>query len=387
MKNSSLAPEMRGHYSPKQIRKIAESLRHFGFVNPILIDEQLCIIAGHGRVAAAKLLGLSRVPTITLSHLSQEEVRAYVLADNQLATLSGWDRELLAVEIASLAESAPELDLTVTGFDAEEIELLCDVTEDDHAASTQDVFATTSAEPPVTIAGDLWRIGRHRLLCGDALKQASYHTLLGTERADMVITDPPYNVPIAGHVSGLGGIHHREFAMASGEMSRPQFRRFLSDTCALLARYSRSGSLHFIFMDWRSVADLITAGEQSYDELLNIIVWMKDNAGMGSLYRSRHELVALFKRGRRAHVNNVALGKNGRYRTNVWQYAGANTSGSNSNKSLLLHPTVKNTRMIADAIKDVTDSGAIVLDAFGGSGTTLLAADGCRRTARLIERI
>lgn len=373
-------------HSAKQIRKIAESLRHFGFVNPVLIDEQRYIVAGHGRVAAAKLLGLESVPTITLNHLGDEELRAYVLADNQLATLAGWDRALLAIEIAALTEVAPELDLTVTGFDAEEIELLCDLGESEDGADDAIAAPLDSDDrPTVTRLGDLWHIGRHRLLCGDALQAESYRKLLGTERADMVITDPPYNVPIAGHVSGLGAIQHREFAMASGEMTRQQFQRFLSDVCALLARHSRSGSLHFIFMDWRSIGDLIEAGRQSFDELLNLIVWVKTNGGMGSLYRSRHELIALFKKGRRPHINNVELGKHGRYRTNVWEYAGVNTFSREREESLHQHPTVKNVRMFADAIKDVTDSGAIVLDPFAGSGTTLIAAERSRRTARVIE--
>ncbi|MBA3511587.1 DNA methyltransferase [Sphingomonas sp.] len=379
-------PQNARTHSPKQIRKIAESLRHFGFVNPVLIDERRCIIAGHGRVEAAKVLGLSTVPTITLTHLSKAEVRAYVLADNQLATLAGWDRELLAIEIATLAETVPELDLTITGFDAEEIELLCDLKEgDDNEEVILPRAIASEHQPSVTRPGDLWRIGRHRLLCGNALDPNSYRELLGAERADMVITDPPYNVPIVGHVSGLGVVQHREFSMASGEMTRTEFRRFLSDACSLLARFSRSGSLHFIFMDWRSIADLVAAGEQNYDELLNIIVWMKNNAGMGSLYRSRHELVALFKKGRRSHVNNVELGKHGRYRTNVWEYPGANSFGTDRSTDLALHPTVKNVRMIADAIKDVTDPGAIVLDPFAGSGTTLAAAERSRRTSRLME--
>lgn len=380
-------PQNARTHSAKQVRKIAESLRHFGFVNPILIDEHNCIIAGHGRVEAARLLGLSTVPTITLSHLTPEEVRAYVLADNQLATLAGWDRDLLAIEIAELAEAAPDLDLTLTGFDTDQIELLCDGSdgEPDESELAPAPSASVSTRETVTRLGDLWLIGSHRLLCGNALEHGAYRLLLGTERADMVITDPPYNVPISGHVSGLGRVQHREFSMASGEMSRDEFRRFLSDACALMARFSRSGSLHFIFMDWRSIADLIAAGEQSYDELLNLVVWVKTNAGMGSLYRSRHELVALFKKGKRSHINNVVLGKHGRYRTNVWEYAGANSFGAERDADLALHPTVKNARMIADAIKDVTDSRAIVLDPFGGSGTTLVAAQRSRRAARLIE--
>lgn len=372
-------------HSQKQIRKIGDSIRQFGFVNPIIVDERRCIIAGHGRLEAARQLGLETVPTIELDHLSPAEVRALVLADNKLATLAGWDRELLSIEIAELVLIAPDLDLTVTGFETEELENLQDFApnlDDEFSVST---IAAPGFETAISEVGDLWHIGKHRLLCGDALDVRSYRKLLGAERVDLVITDPPYNVPIAGHVSGLGATLHREFAMGSGELSREQFRRFLGDACAHMARFSRSGSLHFIFMDWRSIGDLIVVGEQIYDDLLNVIVWVKNNGGMGSLYRSRHEFVALFKKGKRSHINNVELGSNGRYRTNVWEYPGISSFGSARASELKLHPTVKNTKMIIDAIKDVTESGALVLDAFAGSGTTLIAAEKCRRTARLIE--
>lgn len=369
-------------HSAKQIRKIADSIRKFGFITPLIVDEDGCILAGHGRLEAARLAGVEKVPVIAISHLSPEELRAYVIADNKLATLAGWDRELLSIEIAELMEAAPELDLTVTGFELEELELLQDAAPEEDSESLP---PTPLANEPVSRPGDLWHMGAHRLLCGDALKPESYRGLLAGERADMVITDPPYNVPICGHVCGLGKIKHREFEQASGDMSREQFRRFLSDTCANLARFSRPGSLHFIFMDWRSISDLIFTGEAVYDELINLIVWVKENGGMGSLYRSQHELVALFRNGRRAHVNRVELGSNGRYRTNVWKYPGANSFSSEGRGALPLHPTVKNCRMIADAIKDVTDRGGIVLDPFAGSGTTLLAAETCGRRARLME--
>jgi ParB-like chromosome segregation protein Spo0J len=319
-------------HSKKQIRKLADSIRAFGFVNPVLIDGDRIIVAGHGRVEAARLLGMESVPTIALTHLTPDELRAYVIADNKLASLAGWDRELLAIEMASLAELAPELDLAITGFEVEEIEILIDVAEPKAAVAEPAIPAVRRDAPATTRLGDLWEIGRHRLLCGNALERSDYQALLGRERADVAIADPPYNVPIAGHVSGLGAVQHREFAMASGEMSRHQFQRFLSDVCSNLARFSRSGSLHYIFMDWRSIGDLLAAGEQSYDELLNLIVWVKSNGGMGALYRSRHELLALFKRGKRAHKNNVQLGATGRYRTNVWEYPGVNHIQTGSNE-------------------------------------------------------
>jgi len=368
-------------HSRSQIRKIADSIERFGFVTPILIDREGRIVAGHGRWQAAKLLNMAEVPTLVLAHLGPEERRAYAIADNQLAALAGWDRELLSLEIAELEIAMPELDLTVTGFEVEQIEILRDV------AGSKMPRAKEEATPPivgpaVTRKGDMWCIGDNRLLCADALQPVSFEQLLGRALADLVITDPPYNVPIAGHVSGQA--IHREFEMASGEMSRSQFQRFLSTVCRQLARYSRSGSLHYLFMDWRSIADLIAAGEEHYAELLNVVVWVKPNGGMGSLYRSRHELVALFRQGSRAHINNIELGANGRNRTNVWEYAGV--SGFGSERELgSLHPTVKNVDMIAEAIRDASHAGDIVVDAFGGSGTTLIAAHRTERRAGLIE--
>jgi DNA modification methylase len=209
--------------------------------------------------------------------------------------------------------------------------------------------------------------------------------LLGADRADLIVTDPPYNTVINGHVSGLGSPRHREFVMASGELSRREFQEFLSTACGHMAAFSRSGSLHYIFMDWRSLGDLLQVGEEVYGPLLNLIVWAKTSGGMGSMYRSRHELVLLFKRGKRAHKNRVQLGASGRYRTNVWDYPGANSFSATRKADLDAHPTVKNLNMIVDAIKDASDRHDIVLDPFGGSGTTLIAAERCGRRARLIE--
>jgi DNA modification methylase len=367
-------------HSAKQLRKIADSVQRFGFVTPILIDRDGKIVAGHGRWAAAKKLGLGKVPTLTLDHLGPEELRAYAIADNQLAALAGWDKELLSLELAEIELAMPELDLTVTGFEIEQIELLKDVAGSCRPAAEPSLILETAAG--VSKVGDLWDIGQHMLLCSDALADESYVKLLGDRKADLVFTDPPFNVPIAGHVTSQAA--HREFAMASGEMSRDQFQRFLARMCRQLTRYSRLGSLHYICMDWRSIADLIGAGEQYYDELLNLLVWVKSNGGMGSLYRSRHELIALFRNGSTRHTNNVELGANGRNRTNVWEYPGVNGFGADRHLGAL-HPTVKNLDMIADAIRDASPPDALVMDPFGGSGTTLLAAQQTGRAARLIE--
>jgi DNA modification methylase len=244
-----------------------------------------------------------------------------------------------------------------------------------------DILPELPARPPISKCGDLWHLGRHRVLCGNALDRADFAALMGEERAVSVFTDPPYNVPIDGHASGLGAIHHRPFPMASGEMDKPAFTAFLAQACQNLAEFSTNGSIHFICMDWRHLYELLTAGQDVYDELKNLCVWVKDNGGMGSLYRSRHELVLVFKHGDNGHRNNVQLGQFGRNRSNVWHYPGANSFArfGEEGNLLALHPTVKPVAMVADAILDCSARGDIVLDTFLGSGTTVIAAE---RTGR-----
>jgi DNA modification methylase len=374
------APRNARTHSKKQLRQLSESIKAFGFTNPVLVDVSGEVIAGHGRLAAARMLGLAEVPTLCLDWLSEDQKRAYVIADNRLAEKAGWDRELLALELGELGSL--DIDLTLTGFELEEIELIIDAGE--KPAKDDDTLIAGNG-PPVCQAGELWQLGRHRLLCADALERASYTRLMGSEKAVLVVTDPPYNVPIRGHVSGLGKIGHREFVQGSGELTENDFTRFLARAFRQMADFSKNGSLHFVFMDWRHLPELMGAGRSIYDDWLNLCVWAKSNAGMGSLYRSQHELVAVFKKGRRSHVNNVKLGSNGRHRSNVWQYAGANSFSASRTEELAWHPTVKPVEMIGDILKDASDRGDIVTDAFGGSGTTLVAAEQCGRTARLLE--
>jgi DNA modification methylase len=228
-------------------------------------------------------------------------------------------------------------------------------------------------------------MGEHRLLCGDARDAGAIQRLMAQETARMVFTDPPYNVKIDGHVGGAGKTKHREFAMASGEMSQDQFTRFLTEVLGNMADASCDGSIHFVCMDWRHMSELMTAGGRVYDELKNLVVWTKTNGGMGTFYRSRHELIFVFKKGTTAHINTFGLGETGRYRTNVWEYPGINTFRNDRDDELAMHPTVKPVALVADAIKDVSRRGHIVLDAFGGSGTTLIAAEKTGRKARLLE--
>jgi DNA modification methylase len=369
-------------HSDKQISQIAASIRQFGFVNPILVGDKNTIIAGHGRLAAAKQLGLAEVPTVALSHLSDAERKALLIADNRLAELAGWDEELLRLELRGLAELDLDFELEITGFETAELDaLLADPVD---AADPDDEAPEPDLSAAVTRLGDVWQTGAHRLVCGDARDPEVLSALMGEERADLVFTDPPYNVPIDGHVCGSGAVKHREFAMASGEMSPSEFQDFLKKTLQAAAQASRDGAIHFVCMDWRHLGELIAAGQDVYTELKNLIAWVKTNAGMGSFYRSQHELVLVFKVGKAAHTNTFGLGDKGRYRTNVWTYPGVNSFGR-SQKDLALHPTVKPVALIADAIKDVSRRGEIVLDIFAGSGSTLIAGERTGRRARLVE--
>lgn len=370
-------------HSKKQIEQIATSIRRFGFTNPVLIDDADGIIAGHGRVAAALLIGMDEVPTVRLSHMTEAEIRAYVIADNRLAENAGWDRQLLAVEFQYLAELDLDFDVTITGFELPEIDVIIGELEAEKA-NPADAVPDIAAGPAVTQPGDVWIIGKHRLICGNALEAATYAALMQAERAQVVFTDPPYNVPIAGNVSGLGKVQHREFAMASGEMSSEGFTGFLTQVFAHLAAWSADGSLHYQCMDWRHMGEMLVAGEAAYSELKNLCVWAKTNGGMGSLYRSQHELVFVFKAGTAPHINNVELGRFGRNRTNLWTYAGVNSFGADRG-DLELHPTVKPVDLVADAIRDGSHRRGIVLDAFAGSGTTLIAAEKTGRIGRAIE--
>jgi DNA modification methylase len=365
-------------HTKKQIRQIADSIERFDFTFPILVDAENRIIAGHGRLEAAKLLNKAMVSILRREDLTNEQIRAYVIADNRLAEQAGWDRGLLALEFSELESLAPNIDLTVTGFDSADIDILISELSDPNDLEDKEPVGKTDG-PIITRPGDLWLIGPHRLLCADATKPESYDRLMGGAKARLVFTDPPYNVPIQGHVSGLGQVQHREFAMASGEMSSDQFTEFLRGTFELLVNHSDDGSMHFICMDWRHVGEMSLAAKV-YTEYKNMCVWVKTNGGMGSLYRSQHECVFVYKNGKAAHTNNVELGKHGRNRTNVWSYAGANSFSKDRAQDLANHPTVKPVALVADAIRDCSNRGDLVLDPFAGSGTTLVAAE---RTSRL----
>jgi DNA modification methylase len=369
-------------HSKKQTRQIVESIKAFGFNVPILIDRHGNIISGHGRWLACRDLGFTEVPTLRLDHLTPAQARAFMIADNRLTEIAVWDDQLLAQQLKELTLVGLDFDIEVTGFEMGEIDLRI-ASLDDPAQAEADPTDVVPEIPaaPLSKLGDMWLLHRHRLLCGSALDSAVFAALMGEERAATAFIDPPYNVRIDGHAGGLGAIHHRPFPMASGEMDRSQFTAFLGQAFRNLTAFSIDGSIHFVCMDWRHVEELLAAGREAYGELKNICVWVKDNAGMGSFYRSQHELVFVFKHGRNEHRNNVQLGRFGRNRTNIWLYPGANSfarCGEEGNL-LALHPTVKPVAMVADAILDCSARGDIVLDAFLGSGTTLVAAE---RTGR-----
>jgi DNA modification methylase len=372
-------------HSNHQIRQIADSIKAFGFTNPVLIDRNNTIIAGHGRVEAARSLGMDQVPTIRLESLSEDQIRAYVIADNRLAEKGGWEKSILAIELQHLITVDNNLDVTVTGFEIPEIDLI--LSETAVEPDRDDVFDIDQINQHVTQSGDLWLLGKHRVLCGNSLDDNSYKALMASRRANLVFVDPPYNVVIEGNVSGHGSIHHSEFAMASGEMNEAEFVAFLTTSLRLLARYSTSGSIHFICMDWRHAGELLAAGNQVYEVLLNLCIWVKNNGGIGSFYRSRHELVFVFKNGKGPHRNNVMLGRFGRNRTNVWEYASVSALSKQGDESnlLALHPTVKPVALVADAILDCSARGDVVLDSFLGSGSTLIAAERVGRICFGIE--
>jgi DNA modification methylase len=373
-------------HSAKQIRQIANSILAFGFTNPLLASEDGELIAGHGRYQAAKLLGLASVPVIVVAGLSPAKKRALAIADNKIAENAGWDRERLAIEIPELAGllSAEGLDVSILGFEPVEIDQLQTDFEEESADPQDSIEPSWFDMAPVSQLGDLWVLGNHRLMCADARRASDVSELMTSCRADLAFLDPPYNVRISGAV-GRGKTKHSEFAMASGEMSSPDFVRFLGTVLDAAAAVSRDGAVHFVCMDWRHVGELLAAAKPVYGATLNLVVWTKTNSGQGSFYRSVHELVGVFRVGTTAHLNNIELGRHGRSRSNVWHYAGVNSFRAGRMDELRSHPTAKPVALVADAIKDCTRRGDIVLDTFSGSGTTVMAAERVGRHARALE--
>lgn len=371
-------PQHARKHSPDKLKSLIRSIQCTDLISPIIIDEADVVLSGHLRVEAFRKLGLSEIQAIRIQHLSHEQKAAFVIAANRFPERGEWDRNVLSTELEMLANFDVSVDLTTTGFEIGEIDVIIGSEPD------------TSGEPlvpePESVAvsrpGDLWVLGEHRLLCGDCLQPETWRRLMQGDQARLCLTDPPYNVKIAGHVSSSG---HREFAMASGEMKAAEFTEFLHTALSRTVDQSIDGAIHLIAMDHRHLRELYAACDPLYSDQLNLIVWAKTNAGMGSLYRSRHELFSLYKVGTAPHINNIRLGKHGRSRSNVWTYPGANTFRKGRMKDLEDHPTVKPLALVADAILDLSDPGEVVIDGFGGSGTLLLAAEHTRRRARVME--
>lgn len=380
-------PHNARRHSKAQMRNVAKSFREYGCINPLLIDENDLLLAGHCRREVGKFLGLKELPCIRIKGLTEAQKRAFLIADNKLTELGDWDMHQLALEIRELTAGELDFDISALGFETAEIDLLIDSLEpgDRGVAGEPEELELPLREVPVSHVDDLWQLGKHRLLCGDALKAPSYRRLMGDDRARMAITDPPYNVPVDGHVCGLGNVHHEEFAMASGEMTPAEFTRFLRTAMRNMAQVCMDGALAYVCMDWRHISELLAAAQGIFGAPRNLCVWAKTNAGMGSLYRSQHELVFVFKYGSAPHINNVALGKHGRHRSNVWTYPGVNTFGANRMEMLRLHPTVKPVALVADAIRDASHRNDLILDPFCGSGTVLIAAERTGRRARAVE--
>jgi DNA modification methylase len=376
-------------YPSATIKKAARFLETFGPRLPVLVDSDRNIVAGEIWALAHQRLGLPEISALFIEGLSADQLQAYRIGIQRIPELGDWDDGALGELFKDWTSRDLEFDVELTGFEMPAIDtLIGNLSAAPRGDEVDDNLEPTDVGPPITQPGDIWIAGRHRILCGSSIESTSFEALMRNEKASVVITDPPYNVAIDGHVGGKGRIHHSEFVMASGEMSGDEFQVFLQAFMGLLAQHSADGSLHYIFMDWRHTADLLRAGEQTYRRLKNIVVWVKSNGGMGSLYRSQHEFVFVFKNGDAPHRNNVQLGRHGRNRTNVWQYAGANGFDGRTTEEghlLALHPTVKPVQMLADALLDSSARGEIALDPFLGSGSTLIACERVGRRLRGIE--
>lgn len=380
------SPQNPRTHNRKQKRQLQANIRKYGFQTAVLIDECNRIIAGHLRVQVAVEEGLETVPCIRVVGLSERDKRALLVADNAIGLGAGWDYEILASTLEDL--TSVSFDFDIIGFEQGEVDII--LADKAEASPEPRPSADKQFEPPeggtaVCRLGDLFVLGRHRLLCGSSRVALDVDRVMGGEMARMVFADPPYNVEVPGNVSGLGKTTHRNFKEASGEMSPAQYEGWLREIFTQIERVCCNGAIVYICIDWRHLQEVLAAGYDVFADLKNLCVWAKTNAGMGTFYRSQHELVLVWKVGDEQHTNNFGLGETGRHRSNLWTYAGVNTFRADRMEELRAHPTPKPVAMVADAIKDVSKRGEVVFDPFGGSGTTLIAAEKTGRSARLIE--
>ncbi|MGB7370803.1 site-specific DNA-methyltransferase [Erythrobacter sp.] len=377
---TALTPNPRNpkEHPEKQVRMLASAIRESRTISPIFIDDDRMILAGHGRWLAAKQLGIEEVPTITVTFASDEAKRAFILADNRVGELGRWNDDLVQEELQALFEV--DFPLDSAGFTTADLEF--SVVETPNAEEVELPDPQTDA---VTRRGDLWIIGDHRIICGDARDAGVWETLVASNLASMIFCDMPYNVPIDGFVSGKGVNRHREFAFASGEMTPAEFTAFMRAIMRNCTRFSKDGSIHYQCMDWRHIREILDAADGIYTEFKQLIVWNKEVGAMGTFYRNQHELVLVFKNGQEKHINNFGLGDTGRYRTNVVSYPGANVFRKGREADLAAHSTVKPTALVMDFLLDCSHRGDLVVDACLGSGTTLLAAEHTGRAGAGIE--
>lgn len=377
------AHNARVHPAP-QVRALAKSIKTFGFLSPVVVDANNNLLCGHGRIEAAKLLGLETVPVVRADALSEAERRAFMLADNRLSETATWDRDKVAFELQFLVDlDFPEIE--VTGFTLNDIDVRLDENKEKKGPDNgPDDFLPALNPIAVSRLGDLWVLGQHRLLCGTSLVGPSYNKLMHGSVADCVVTDAPFNLS-ARSITGLGKHRHKDFAMAHGEMSERDFTEFLTTFLRLAQSSSKSGSIFYLFMDWRHLFELQNACREVGLVQKNLAVWVKRNAGMGTFYRSQHELILIAKNGDSPHLNTFELGQHGRHRSNIWMHAGNNSFHGDRDTELAMHPTAKPVAMLADIMRDVTRRKGIILDPFGGSGSIVIAAEKTGRCARVIE--
>jgi DNA modification methylase len=367
------------NHSPAQIKCLSKALKTFRIFSPIVAERDGTILAGHARWEAAKYLGMSHVPVIWIDHLNPEEALAFMVADNRLTDLSSFNEPAVTDILKEISEKLPNFEMDATGYSFPEIDVRINILNQAAMAEPED---EPDVKPlnPVTRLGDCFDLGNSTVHCADALDEKAYEPLRGGQLATAVFTDPPYNVPIRGHVSGLGATQHREFVQCTGEYSSPDFTHFLASGIKNALLHTALGGVAYICMDWRHLRELDAAAAEAGLIQLNLCAWVKTNAGMGSFYRSQHELVYVGRKGNVPHINNIRLGRFGRNRTNVWQYPGANVPVKGK-RALEDHPTPKPIAMVADAILDCTNPGDLVLDPYLGGGTTLLAAEKTGRRA------
>jgi len=376
------ARKLRTHPSGKK-RSLEASIHEYGILNPIAVDPNNFVVDGNLRLEIAKKLDLTTVPVIRIEHLDEAELLAYGIAANKMPGVANIDFEALGSAFGEIETKIPDFDMRLTGFSYGEVDRIAGRQAASRYDDLDDQENVDPSAPAISAVGQLYALGRHRLICGDSLNASTFEAVMQGEAAACCFTDPPYNVRINGNVSSSG--RFAEFAMASGEMSSGEFEAFLTTVLGHVCGHLADGAVTYACMDHAHLGELLAAGDTVFDQRLNICVWDKGVAGMGSFYRSQHELVAVFKKGTATQVNNIALGKHGRNRSNIWNFPGMGGFGKSRKKALKLHPTVKPVALVAEALLDVTGPGDLVLDPFGGSGSTLIAAERTERRACLIE--